>query len=122
MSNITRFDVTEHIRAKVRETLIAAIPDDEMDKMIEAEFHQFFREQRDYPGASPKPSQFQLSVRKVLWEEMEGALKSWITRYLNKHWEAHGETALKELVSTYVMEQMIKRAFESLGYSVWVNK
>ena len=129
MSDITKFDVTEHIRTKVRETLLSAIPDEQMDRMIQAEFDSFFRERRDSFSTFSKPSPFQEKVREVLWSEMEKSLRTWIEQHLAQHWATHGEAALKELVTSYMasahqamIEQMLKHAFESLGYNVWVNK
>ena len=55
------FDVTEHIRQRVREVLVASIPDDQMDAMIQAEVKAYFETKDEY--GHKKPSRFGLLIQ-----------------------------------------------------------
>lgn len=129
MTDIKRFDVTEHLRAKVRETLIGSLPDEQMDAMIQAEFRAYFEPEQNRYNSTTTPSPFQSLVRETISKEVESSLRRWIDAYFETYWAEHGETALQDLVSGFVanahkvtMENMIKHALSQLGYSVWVNR
>lgn len=80
-NEIQKFDVTEHIRQKVREVLIASIPDEQMNAMIKAEYHLFFTP-NNY-GDSP--------FRKIVHDVLEKAIKekmiAWIDTNFQSQWD-----------------------------------
>ena len=114
-TDIQPFNVTDHIRDKVREVLVSSIPDQEMDKMINSEFEAFFAKSRH--GSSP----FGSMVHKILQEEMEQKVKAWITSNLQTVWE-HGEnkfigevvTRITPLVQQAMVESLVQNVLRTL--------
>lgn len=41
-NEIQKFDVSEHIRNRVREVIVSSVPDEQMDLMIKKEYDAFF--------------------------------------------------------------------------------
>ena len=60
---IGRLCPAEHVRGKVREALVAGLPDEELDRLIRKEFDSFFTVN---PNTPAMPSPFGVMVRAVL--------------------------------------------------------
>lgn len=76
-NEIQKFDLTDHIRQKVREVLVSSIPDDRMDAMIKMEYDKFFSASQDnYNRSAPSP--FGALVR----EELETTIKTQVREWL----------------------------------------
>ena len=99
MSNdIQKFNLTAHIREKVRETLVMAIPDEQMDAMIRTEFDEYFKERNEY--GREKPSRLSLLVREELDKLMREKIKKWLNENFERRWEGNIDRHVGELVGS----------------------
>lgn len=71
--------VMENIRTKVKEQLMALIPDDQMDEFIKAEYEKFFMDKTktEYNRTITTPSEFS----KICEEEMKVMMRQKIQEY-----------------------------------------
>jgi uncharacterized membrane protein YheB (UPF0754 family) len=84
--DIKVFDVTEHIRNKVRQVLVSEIPDDQMDAMIKREFANYFRE-----GSTTYPYESSGDGMKIIREEISNIIrqkvKDWLDKNFQREWD-----------------------------------
>lgn len=103
-NEITEFNVAEHVRAKVREVLMASIPDEQMDKMIQGAYAEFFASTRNdgYYGSNVKPSKFTQMVHEMLEKEIRKQIQAWLDKELQVNWDEQGKPIMPELVKALV--------------------
>lgn len=83
-TSVQPFDVTSHIRNKVRETIIEAIPDGQMDAMIQSEFEAFFKAKTGYGREAP--SEFSRIVSSELDSFMRKSIGEWLDSNFKREW------------------------------------
>ena len=76
-TSLQTFDVTEHIRGKIREVLIGSIPDEQMDAMIKGEVDRYFNQ----TGGG-----FYALVKSTLDEVMREDLRKWMGDAFRGEW------------------------------------
>ena len=99
--SLQSFDVTAHIRDEVRKVLVASIPDEQMDAMIEKEVDSFFAPSKSTYGGDA-PSKFSKIVEQAIEEEIKAALKRWMSENFETKWSKYGGPAA--LTATMVEE------------------
>ena len=87
-TEIQKFDITEHIRQKVREVLLASIPDEQMDAMISAEYDLFFKDK--YGNDSP----FKRLIQEELRKAIRNKVISWMDVNFIRKWDESGTSKL----------------------------
>lgn len=95
--SIQPFDVTSHIRGKVREVIVGAIPDEQMDAMIKAEFDAFFKTKSDY--GREVISEFSKIVRGELDSFMRKSIREWLDSNFNREWNDGVQRMVGEAVA-----------------------
>ena len=124
MSNdIQKFNLTDHIREKVRETLIMAIPDEQMDAMIRAEFDDFFKSRPGY--GKIKQSRLGLIVQEELDKLMREKIRGWLDTNFQRQWDNGIERHVGELVGSLapivqqsMMADIVQRSLSELRYKL----
>ena len=117
MNDIEKFDITDHIRNRVREVLIESIPDAALDKAIKVEYDKYFKPL--YPNA---PSKFEVQVHELLKEMLEKDIKEWLHDNFTGIWTEEnrmkliGETVaqLIPVVQQHFMMQQVEIALGAL--------
>ena len=91
MSNqsVATFDVTTHLRDRVREVLVASIPDEQMDAMIRKEINAFFEKSRNHNGAYSSP--FAVLVEGMLHELVKKKVAVWLDTNFERVWDSEGQ-------------------------------
>jgi hypothetical protein len=122
------FDVTSHIRDKVREVLVAAIPDEQMDEMIEREFDAFFaRKSVSVHGTRTEPSKFSRVVEHAVEQEIKERLKTWMSKNFEMKWGKYGgpDKLTGEMVEKFIpiaqskmMSDMVQQAMANIQSSL----
>ena len=82
------FDVTEHIRSRVRAVLVESIPDEAMDLMIRAEHDKFFATRRQH-GRDVPPAFAELVAEELTTLLLE-KVRRWITGHSESVWDDAG--------------------------------
>jgi len=128
-------NLAETIRDRVRGFIFDAIPDDQIDKMIEKEYKTFFetRYEKDYNGRDkkdkPLPSYFEKMVQEEMMKQMDEAVKSVIQKKvseLEQEWEEDFPRLLGPLVEKLapsalqsVIGVIVSRTLESLRQNTY---
>ena len=99
--SLQSFDVTAHIRDEVRKVLVASIPDEQMDAMIEKEVDSFFAPSKSTYGGDG-PSRFSRVVERAVEERVKESLKKWMSENFGTEWSKYGGPAA--LTATMVEE------------------
>jgi hypothetical protein len=117
MNDMEKFDITGHIKRRVREVLIESIPDEVLDKAIKAEYDKYFK-----PLYHNAPSKFEVQVHELLKEMLEKDVKAWLEDNFTSVWAEDsrmkliGETVAKliPVVQQHFMTQQIETALGAL--------
>jgi len=79
-------ELTEHIRDKVKEALMIAMPEEDLDTYIKQEMHQFFKtDDRGYP----KQSLFAGMIKNEIENRVRVMVSSWLDNNLDKVWDSN---------------------------------
>jgi hypothetical protein len=120
-----KFDVTEHIRGKVREVLIGSIPDEQMDAMVRAEVERFFEGERVSGSSARSAPPFRAMVEAEIKAQMAETFKAHVRQYMQSYWTAHGEAALTDFTAQVMgraqeemMKNLVAHALQSMGSSL----
>jgi len=125
MSNeIAKFDITDHIRNRVREVIVSSVPDEEMDRMVRAEFDRFFVGRKEYNREIP--SAFSGMVFEMLKELLGKRVEAWIARETERVFDEDGtERLVGEAVAKIAprvqeafMADITARAIAALKYAM----
>jgi hypothetical protein len=123
-NGIQNFNLTEHIREKVRETLVMSIPDEQMDTMIRAEFDDFFKGKPDGYG-KVKQSRLGIIVQEELDKLMREKIRRWLDTNFQRQWDDGIERHVGELVGSLapivqqsMMADIVQRSLSELRYKL----
>ena len=95
---IQPFDVNEHIRGKVREALIGAIPEDRLDAMIRREYSHYFEE---FPMKGGPPT-FRSLVRETIDAHFKLVLKQYFDKNFYHEWDEGVDRLVGEAVAAMI--------------------
>lgn len=107
---IQKFDVTEHIRGKVREMVFNSIPDKQIDAMIKSEFDAFFTGSIRY--GSKEPSQFARLVEGEVKTAIRERVSLWLSANFDEVWENNGYKLIGDMVAEFVPVVQMRMATE----------
>lgn len=91
-NEITQMNVADLVRDRVRQTMMESIPDDQIDKLIMAEWDKFFTPPSGY--ASDKRSQFERLVQTEIETKIKEMAKDLIAKKVEpifNQWAIGGE-------------------------------
>lgn len=94
-----KFDITQHLRDKVREVLINSIPEDNMDAMLQAEIKAYFHGAQEY-GRTQRSS-FSVQVEGMLQEIVQEKVRVWLDTNFEVVW---GQEGTQKLMGEVVAE------------------
>lgn len=89
---ITPYNVADQIRESVREVMISAIPDEQLDAMIENEYKLFFE------------GPFRKIVEDELRSRFGGQLKTWLNENFVTEWDSTKQQNTSKLVAEAIEE------------------
>ena len=85
-TEIQEFDLTTAIRNRVRGVIIDAIPDEQVDEMIRAEFQGFFKERKVNYGRDVAPSRFAELIKKHIEALLNEKIREWLDKNFDQVW------------------------------------
>jgi hypothetical protein len=93
-------ELTDHIRDKVREALMATLPDEELDKIMKAEMDKFFSDRVQGYASQPTP------FKQMIWDELstrvKEAIKKWMDVNFERQWIGNSEILVGEAVRKFI--------------------
>jgi hypothetical protein len=99
-NELQKFDVTEHIRSRVREVIVSSLPDGHIDAMIKSEYDEFFS-RKDRWG-NQRQSEFDGIVNKLVRDAIAKRTAAWIDENFEQKWDGDVVTMVGELVADFV--------------------
>ncbi len=103
--NVT--SLADTIRDKVRSTIAASIPDDQINGLIKNEYDNFFktpdrRYHNDPEPMSPFKAAIKAELDKLLKEKIQEAVQAEVARFTSVNtWDAAGKTVVESIVKEY---------------------
>lgn len=120
--SVAPFDVTEHLRQRVREVFIASIPDEQLDQMIRKEMGEFFQSSQNGYGQK-LPSKFSALIGEMLQDLLKQKLTQWFSDNFEQVYDDKtnqtriiGETVaeLIPIVQQKMMKDLVERTLGEL--------
>lgn len=105
-NELTVPNLADTIRDKVRQTILATIPDEQVDKLVAKEWESFFEPPTtDRWSSEKKPSEFQkmvkVEVERVVKEKVSEAVAKEMQGFQQNTWDKQGQEAVRTMVKTY---------------------
>lgn len=114
-----KFDITQHLREKVREVLINSIPDENMDAMLMAEIKAYFHGTQEYGRI--QRSSFSVQVDGMLQEIVKEKVKAWLDTNFEVVWEDNTQKLMGAVVAELIpvvqqkyMSDMVSRVLSEI--------
>lgn len=114
MSNIQQFNLNDAIRARVREALFGAIPQEVMDEYIQREMDAFFVTKKDYNREIP--SEFRNLVWASIRETVSPLIAEWLKEKAKDYLDEHGDEKFRREMADAVVTAQNRFIEESLRY------
>ncbi len=116
---IQEFDITAHIRDRVRSVIVSAMPDEQIDAMIGAEHRQFTSSKNKYGHDIDSP--FALMVRAEITRRIKEKVLAWLDENFDTIYEDGESKMTGELVAAFVpvaqkamVEEMVSTALAGI--------
>ena len=100
-NKLAKFDVTQHIRDRVRAVLLEALPEEALDQAIQAEWSRFFVSTKDRYG-SEHASPFSDMVQSLLAERVRAKVIGWLDANFEQEWDGRTQKLVGPLVAELV--------------------
>lgn len=101
---LTVHNLADTVRDKVRTTIVNSIPDDQIDKLVQNEWKQFFDKPTDRwnsNDASPFQKMVRAEIEKLIRERVVVEVNAELDRFQKLVWENNARGSIREMVKVY---------------------
>ena len=122
-SEIVEFDITSHIRSRVREVIISSVPDGQVDAMIRSEIQAFFKDKEDRYGKVTN-SPFKEIVREEIRALITAEVKGWLDENFKTEWDSvtQSQVMTGEMVKGLIPVIQQKMVSDMIGQALYSFK